>query len=92
MKLLLDHSTPVVTTTRQLLPLAHVMLVRVLTAKALPLGTSGVRVVVTTQTKSSKSTWADSSVMRHFVCFGPIEPFNGLMYENDRASKFEPVA
>lgn len=50
MKLLLDHSTPVVTTTLQWLLLAHVMLVLVLTANALPLGTSGVRVVVTTQT------------------------------------------
>lgn len=59
----LDHSTPVVTRTRHELPFAHVKLVRVLTAKALPLGTSGVRVVVMTQTKSSKSTCAFSSVM-----------------------------
>jgi hypothetical protein len=79
MKLLLLHSTPVVTTTLHLFPLSHVMLVLVLTAKAPPLGTSGVLVVVMTQTKSSKSTCADSSVMRHLVCRGPIEPVRGLM-------------
>jgi len=79
MKLLLLHSTPVVTITRQLFPFAHVILVLVLTANALPLGTSGVLVVVTTHTKSSKSTWADSSVIIHLVCLGPIEPLRGLM-------------
>jgi len=91
-KLLLVHSTPVVTTTRQWLPLAQVMLVRVLTEKALPLGTSGVLVVVTTHTKSSKSTCADSSVMRHLVWRGPIEPLSGLMYDMDRARRLDPEA
>jgi hypothetical protein len=78
-KLLPVHSTPVVTTTLHEFPLAQVMLVLVLTLKLPPLGTSGVLVVVMTQTKSSKSTCADSSVMRHFVCLGPIEPLRGLM-------------
>ena len=91
-KLLLVHSTPVVTMTRQWLPLAQVMLVRVLTEKALPLGTSGVLVVVTTHTKSSKSTCADSSVMRHLVWRGPIEPLSGLMYDMDRARRLDPEA
>ena len=47
MKLRPVHSTWVLTTTREDALLAHVMHVRVLTLKTLPLGTSGVRVVVT---------------------------------------------
>ena len=46
MKLLPVHSTCVVTKTRELMLLAHVMHVRVLTLKTPPLGTSGVLVVV----------------------------------------------
>ena len=46
MKLRPVHSTWVLTTTREDALLAHVMHVRVLTLKTLPLGTSGVRVVV----------------------------------------------
>ena len=46
MKLLPVHSTCVVTSTFVVDALAHVMHVRVFTANAPPLGTSGVRVVV----------------------------------------------
>jgi hypothetical protein len=46
MKLRPVHSTWEVTTTREDAVLAHVMHVRVLTLNTLPLGTSGVRVVV----------------------------------------------
>lgn len=49
-KLLPVHSTPVVTTTLHEFPLAQVILVLVLTLKLPPLGTSGVLVVVITQT------------------------------------------
>ena len=66
------------------------MLVLVLTLNDPPDGTSGVLVVVITQTKSSKSTCAVSSTIRHFVCFGPIVAKSGLMYDNDRVSRFEP--
>ena len=47
MKLRPVHSTCVVTMTRDATLLAHMMHVRVLTEKTPPLGTSGVRVVVT---------------------------------------------
>jgi hypothetical protein len=43
------HSTVVVTRTRAVSALAHVMHVRVLTANTPPLGTSGVRLVVTVE-------------------------------------------
>lgn len=50
MKLLPDHSTWVVTITRVDAALAHMIQVRVFTANTLPLGTSGVRVVVSVET------------------------------------------
>ena len=50
MKLRPVHSTAVVTITLEDTLLAHIMHVRVLTWKTLPLGTSGVRVVVSMQT------------------------------------------
>lgn len=50
MKLRPVHSTCVVTTTLVDIALAHVMHVRVLTENTPPLGTSGVRVVVTVDT------------------------------------------
>ena len=46
MKLRPVHSTWEVTTTREDALLAHVMHVRVLTLQTLPVGTSGVRIVV----------------------------------------------
>lgn len=50
MKLLPVHSTCVVTMTLEETLLAHIMHVRVLTENTPPLGTSGVRVVVSIET------------------------------------------
>lgn len=79
MKLLPVHSTLVVTTTLVDLELAHTRQVRVLTLNTPPLGTSGVLVVVTMEMYLSGSIWSSSSVISHFVCFGPIPPFKGLI-------------
>ena len=88
MKLRPDHSTTVDTSTFVAMLDAHVMHVRVLTENTLPLGTSGVRVVVIMTTYSSKSQCTVSSRISHFVCFGPMPPDSGLMYDMFRASSF----
>lgn len=88
MKLRPVHSTCVVTKTRVVTLLAQVMHVRVFTENTPPLGTSGVRVVVSMVTYWSKSQNAVSSRSSHFVCFGPMLPFSGLMYDMFRASSF----
>src|ERR1700753_577284 len=87
MKLRPDHSTCVVTTTRLDTLLAHVIHVLVLTENTFPLGTSGVRVVVKVDTKSSKSQWTISSLSSHLVCLGPMEALRGLMYDMLRVSR-----
>ena len=61
--------------------LAHMIHVRVLTTNTFPLGTSGVRVAVSIVTYSSKSQYAVSSRISHFVDLGPMLPFKGLMYD-----------
>ena len=52
----------------------------VLTTKMLPLGTSGFWVLTRTLTDFSRSMFSSVSVTTHFVCFGPIEAYSGLMY------------
>ena len=90
MKLLPVHSTAVVTSTFVDTALAQVMHVRVFTENTPPLGTSGVRVVVSVVTYWSKSTCSISSLISHFVCLGPRLPFKGLMYDMFFVSSFEP--
>lgn len=90
MKLLPVQSTVVVTSTLVELFLAHVKHVLVLTAKLPPLGTSGVRVVVSVTTKSSKSTCRFSSTRMHCADLGPTGALRGLMYLYVLVSRFEP--
>lgn len=77
---------------RVVLPPAQVKHVRVLTAKLPPLGTFGVRVVVSVEMYSSKSTCKFSSVIMHLVSFGPNEPVSGLMYDMERVSMLSFLA
>ena len=90
MKLRPVHSTCVVTSTLLATSLAQVIHVFVLTENTPPLGTSGVRVVVSMVTNVSKSHTTISSRSSHRVCFGPMLALSGLMYVMLRASNFEP--
>jgi hypothetical protein len=69
--------------------LAHIKHVFVLTENTPPLGTSGVFVVVSITTWSSKSQVKVSSWISHFVCFGPTLLFRGLIYDIFRAKSFK---
>ena len=59
--------------------------IRVLMLKTPPLGTSGVRVIVSIEMQSTKSLWTISFWISHFVDLGPKLPFKGLMYDILRA-------
>src|SRR5688572_8246898 len=92
MKLRPVHSTWVVTKTLLVIGLAHMIHVLVFTENTPPLGTSGVRVVVIVVTYSSKSICSVSSLISHFVCLGPIDAFNGLIYDIFLVNSFDPGA
>jgi hypothetical protein len=80
-KLLLVHSTWVVTINLVDTPLAHMMHVRVLTENTPPLGTSSVRFIVSITIEVSTSDCSVSSRISHLVCFGPTLAVNGRMYD-----------
>src|SRR6267154_3958380 len=89
MKLLPVHSTCVVTITLVEIALAHMMHVFVFTENTPPLGASGVLVVVNITTWSLKSQVKASSWISHFVSFGPMLLFRGLIYDMFRAKSFK---
>jgi len=72
-QLTLVQATSVVTLTWQPPCALQVKTLLVLTEKSLPLGTSGVRVVVSLAMQVSGSTFSFSSAIRHFVCLGPVK-------------------
>jgi hypothetical protein len=72
--------------------LAHIIHVLVLTEKTPPLGTSGDRVLVIVEMYSSGSLCTISSVISHFVDFGPTLEFRGLIYVIFLVRRLDPGA